>query len=55
MEVRLYEALGRGSQIGGSYDPHSVTQHSLLMITQRTQQMALGQHYNPYLRSRTHD
>ena len=41
MEVRLCEALGRGSQIGGLFDPDPVTQHSLLTMPQRTQQMAL--------------
>ena len=52
--MRLYEASGGGSQIGGWSDPHPVAQRLLLMVPQRTQQMALGQPDDPYLRSSTH-
>ena len=32
MEVRLCEALGGDLQTGGLFDPHPVTQHTLLTM-----------------------
>ena len=52
--MRLYEGLGEGLQIKGSFDPWLVARFTLLTIPQRTQQMVLGQPHNPYMRSSTH-